>query len=263
MMRQSTGWIPAVKLLLLLVGGAVLASCATVPYEEHYMLRSEYYRSLEEAERRAAAEKDALRERIANLQADLGKDQGRVLQLQDELDRAREDLARQKARLAQVTEEAEQSARMARREMDETLLTIDRLEKELEMAKAAHERNAVSLDTPVVLTREILFDPGTRKLSVTMMAELRRFKPEFLAAAQISLIGYTDDREKKGAGYDSPWALGANRAAEVAAFLARGLNIPEEKINVVTRGALDPQVPNISAENRARNRRVEVIVLYR
>lgn len=262
MMRKSTGWIPAVKLLLCLAGVAVLASCATVPYEEHYMLRSEYYRSLEEAERRAEAEKDALRERIANLQADLGKDQGRVLQLQDELDRVREDLTRQKARLAQVTEEAEQSARMARREMDETLLTIDRLEKELEMAKAERER-AAATDTPALLTREILFDPGSRKLSFLMQDQLRRFKPEFLEAAQISLVGYTDDREKKGAGYDSPWALGAARAAEVAAFLARDLNIPEEKINVVTRGALDPREPNTTPENRARNRRVEVIVLYR
>lgn len=251
----------------LLLAGLLASGCTSLPQAEHYMLRSEYYRGLEEARRTAEAEKQAIRERLAGLQAELSREEGRRLQVEDEAERLRRDLVRVEARLDSVTAASVVEARSGRSELEMALLNIQRIESELETTRASRDAAVAELarmraeaarETTTVVIDDLAFGSGAARISTREAARLRERAEVLKAAEHVSIIGYTDDREAR-----APVALGAQRAAAVAEWLRTELDIPAERITVVSRGAADPRVPNTTAESRARNRRVEVIAVDR
>lgn len=233
------------------------------------MLRSEYYRGLEEARRTSEAEKQAIRERLIGLQAELAREEGRRIQVEGEAERLRRDLARAEARIDSITAASLVESRAGRSELELALANIQRLEVELETTRAARDRIAADLDalraeeaarreTTTVVLDDLAFAAGSSRL-VPREAERLRARAAVMAAAEhISIIGYTDDREAR-----NPVLLGAQRAAEVATWIRSQLSVPADRITIVSRGAADPRVPNTTAESRARNRRVEVIAVDR
>jgi type VI secretion system protein ImpK len=77
---------------------------------------------------------------------------------------------------------------------------------------------------------------------------------------KVLVIGHTDDVASSSAQFPSNWALSKARAASVVEMLARRAG-PATRYAVEGRGETEPLVPNTSAANRARNRRVVIIVL--
>jgi len=78
---------------------------------------------------------------------------------------------------------------------------------------------------------------------------------------QIAVAGHTDDIPINTPRYRSNWELSTSRATSVVHELLKHGAMPPERF--VLEGYADTQtiVPNDTAENRARNRRVEIIVL--
>lgn len=77
---------------------------------------------------------------------------------------------------------------------------------------------------------------------------------------KVLVIGHTDDVASSSAQFPSNWALSKARAASVVGMLAHRAG-PATRYAVEGRGETEPLVPNTSAANRARNRRVVIIVL--
>ena len=77
---------------------------------------------------------------------------------------------------------------------------------------------------------------------------------------RVIVIGHTDDVPSASARFPSNWALSKARAASVVRLLAQRAG-PAARYSVEGRGETEPLVPNDSAANRARNRRVVIIVL--
>ncbi|NRR31416.1 type VI secretion system protein TssL [Oxalobacteraceae bacterium] len=77
---------------------------------------------------------------------------------------------------------------------------------------------------------------------------------------KVLVIGHTDDVPGGSARFPSNWALSKGRAAAVVAMLASRAG-PAARYSVEGRGETEPLVPNDSPANRARNRRVVIIVL--
>jgi type VI secretion system protein ImpK len=77
---------------------------------------------------------------------------------------------------------------------------------------------------------------------------------------KVLVIGHTDDVPSASAQFPSNWALSKARAGSVVEMLARRAG-PASRYSVEGRGDTEPLAPNDSAANRARNRRV-VIILY-
>ncbi|MBD2785625.1 DotU family type VI secretion system protein [Xenorhabdus sp. DI] len=77
---------------------------------------------------------------------------------------------------------------------------------------------------------------------------------------EILVVGYTDNIPIKSRRFPSNYALSLARAKSVKKELQRYLNQPE-RVKTEGRGASDPLVPNNSADNRAKNRRVEITLL--
>lgn len=77
---------------------------------------------------------------------------------------------------------------------------------------------------------------------------------------KVVVIGHTDDLRSFSARFPSNWELSKARAASVIKRLEAKAG-PPDRYTVVGRGETEPLVPNNSTANRARNRRVEIVLL--
>lgn len=76
----------------------------------------------------------------------------------------------------------------------------------------------------------------------------------------MTVAGYTDDVPINSPRYRSNWDFAAARAGAVIYELLKTSEISADRFTLVSYGATRPLVPNTSAENRARNRRVEIVI---
>lgn len=219
------------------------------------MLRSEFYRQLEEARKLCETEKAVFRERIVSIESQRAREEGRRIQLETQLGIASGDVVELRKRLAESSELAARDAAAARQELELLITSVDRLERELTTTRAALAR--YEAESTVLLFDDIFFEAGSSSVSNEDKARLKAAQDELRRADQISVVGFTDNRER-GFGY----GLGAARAGAVAAYLRRNTFVTAP-INVISRGADDPKNPNATVEGRARNRRVEIIAVYK
>ena len=74
----------------------------------------------------------------------------------------------------------------------------------------------------------------------------------------VQVTGHTDNVPISNARFRSNWELSAGRAVSVVHRLLDGSSLDPRRIVVTGLASTQPRVPNDSAENRARNRRVEI-----
>jgi chemotaxis protein MotB len=82
----------------------------------------------------------------------------------------------------------------------------------------------------------------------------------------IQIEGHTDDvpiAEDYQKIFPNNWALGSRRAVNVAVYFIEKAKIDPTHIEVVSFSKYRPRVPNTSADNRAKNRRIEIVVVNR
>ena len=77
---------------------------------------------------------------------------------------------------------------------------------------------------------------------------------------KLRIEGHTDNVPIRSGRYDSNWNLSADRAASVANVLIEGAGVDPRRVRIQGYAATEPRKPNNSAENRALNRRVEIII---
>jgi chemotaxis protein MotB len=73
--------------------------------------------------------------------------------------------------------------------------------------------------------------------------------------------GHTDNVPIRTARFRSNWELSTARASTVIAFLIETLAYDPAQLSAAGYGEFHPRVPNDSVENRARNRRVDIVIL--
>lgn len=78
---------------------------------------------------------------------------------------------------------------------------------------------------------------------------------------RISVEGHTDNIPTRGGRFKSNWGLSTARAAAFAQELFIAPEMGQERFQVVGHGDVRPLVENTDAASRARNRRVEIIIL--
>jgi chemotaxis protein MotB len=77
----------------------------------------------------------------------------------------------------------------------------------------------------------------------------------------IRIEGHTDDMPISTEKYGSNWELSTARASAVVAHLVTTAGIAPSRLSAAGYGEFHPRVPNTSAEHRARNRRIDIVVL--
>ncbi|MFT7179257.1 MAG: chemotaxis protein MotB [Oceanospirillaceae bacterium] len=114
----------------------------------------------------------------------------------------------------------------------------------------------------VRLTEKGAFPNGGANLNPDALPMIRALRDSINSnKGQVIVTGHTDNRNPAlGGEYPSNWDLSAARAAAVADSLTTLMNIPKERLSVEGMADTVPLNGNASAADRARNRRVEVVL---
>jgi chemotaxis protein MotB len=111
---------------------------------------------------------------------------------------------------------------------------------------------------------EILFSEGGWELNDRGRSTLSKVAPSLqdLTGKQISVEGYTDSLPIEGPLHDrfpTNWELSAARSAQVVRYLQdQGVNPAE--LAVVGMGQYHPVASNDTAQGRAQNRRIDILI---
>lgn len=107
----------------------------------------------------------------------------------------------------------------------------------------------------------LLFDLGKADLKPEAISFLRELS-KIIAANnyQIEVAGHTDNFPVSNPAYPTNWELSAARAARVARYLIQYGNLEPGRFTVIGHSFYQPTVANDSLANKAKNRRVEIII---
>lgn len=128
------------------------------------------------------------------------------------------------------------------------------------------DKHAVSISQTgrgvvIDISASTLFGTGEATLQPGMLDVLRQVAVVLSKEAlPIEVEGHSDDIPIATAQYPSNWELSSARASSVARMLIDN-GVPAKRLAVVGLASNQPLVPNDSAENRARNRRVVITII--
>jgi len=112
----------------------------------------------------------------------------------------------------------------------------------------------------VEMSDAVLFDPGSADLRGDGLAMLDRLLPALSERTDALLVeGHTDPTPIANARFPSNWELSSARATAVTRYLV-GKGLPASRLRAVGLADTRPRADNTTPENRARNRRVTVVM---
>lgn len=108
---------------------------------------------------------------------------------------------------------------------------------------------------------EAFFDPGKADLKTGAKKTLDHIVPVIATVSNpVRVEGHTDNIPISTPEFRSNWELSVRRATEVTRYLIEKHNLSPRRISAVGYAEYRPVAPNDTAENRSRNRRIEIIV---
>lgn len=107
----------------------------------------------------------------------------------------------------------------------------------------------------------LFFDLGQAELKPEAISFLNQLATIIAANRyRIEVSGHTDDFPISNSLYPTNWELSTARAARVARYLIQTGNLEPGRFSVIGHAAYQPTLPNTTPENKARNRRVEIVI---
>lgn len=97
--------------------------------------------------------------------------------------------------------------------------------------------------------------PAARRVLATVGDVIARLPND------IRVEGHTDDAPVQGGVFASNWDLSTARATRVVQYLSEAAGIDPRRLSAAGYAEYRPRVPNDTPESRARNRRVDIVVL--
>ncbi len=145
-----------------------------------------------------------------------------------------------------------------RARIEEELRKAMKIESEKGLVSLTHDERGVT----VHLQEELLFSSGSAELqqgSLNTLDALAAILKEL--PNDIRIEGHTDNLPINTPAFPSNWHLSVARAVNTGFYLLTKHGLAPERISVVGYSEYRPLVPNTSTENRARNRRVDIVII--
>ncbi len=115
-----------------------------------------------------------------------------------------------------------------------------------------------------LMTDNVLFDRGATTLKDEMKSILDAVAPVLKESGRpIMVEGHTDDLPVRGGSgrFPTNWELSTARATSVVRYLIESCGVPPAALSAAGYAEFHPVVPNSGERARARNRRIDIIVL--
>ena len=177
-------------------------------------------------------------------------------------------LATEKEQLSTEKEQLSQTVQEQEAELAKLKATYDDLQDKMkaEIAEGAIKLSHAEGRIQVDLVDKVLFDSGDASISARGQEVLTRLG-SVLAKVEdkaIQVSGHTDDSppsQKLQAVFPSNWELSVARAVNVVRFLQETGGVPARRLVAAGYGQMRPVSANATPQGRARNRRIEVLLM--
>ncbi|MCP4406988.1 MAG: OmpA family protein [Gammaproteobacteria bacterium] len=147
-----------------------------------------------------------------------------------------------------------------------TKIILERVEKlsdilEKEIAKGLLEIEAQEVEIMIRIREKGSFSSGSARLHRSFLPILKKIGRGLKdIEGKIIVAGHTDDVPISTSQYPSNWLLSAARSATVVHFLTKFGDVGSDRIQIRAHADTLPVAKNVSKDNRAKNRRVDIIV---
>ena len=134
---------------------------------------------------------------------------------------------------------------------------IKRLDNSGKMAVVKEKRGIV-----IRISDKVVFDVGKAEIlpeSRPVLDKIAAFLRD--VPNRIQIEGHTDNIPIKTAAYPSNWELSASRAVSIMRYLTEQRSLDPERFSIGGYGEFRPLESNDTLEGRAKNRRVEIVLL--
>ncbi len=174
-----------------------------------------------------------------------------------EINRLSSDLKKREQRLKEVEE--------ILRKRD---AATNQLKEKLQQALLGFTKSGLTVEIKngkvyVSLTDKLLFPSGSividerGKQALTQLADVLKQQPEI----NIAVEGHTDSQKIKNLGQiKDNWDLSVLRSTSVVRFLTEICKVEPVRMTATGKGEYQPLGPNTNAENRSKNRRIEIVL---
>jgi chemotaxis protein MotB len=133
--------------------------------------------------------------------------------------------------------------------------------KDTDLAKFADIELSPDRTVRIILAADLLFPSGNADLGSVARENIQKITSLLKKTPyMINVVGHTDNMPIKSGPFATNWELSVMRATTVARFLIEEMGIPASQFSVTGHSYHQPQVSNDTPANRAKNRRVEIIV---
>jgi chemotaxis protein MotB len=219
--------------------------------ESNRLLQKRCEDDMDEAQKKWDDERSKLLQEIADLKSGYEK---KIQALKNEISNLNEELSDMKKLTAHQKTEL---SRMENQASD--------LEKQLEeeirkgdiRLKKFHNRLVINIDD------KISFDSGQSDLKKEILGSLKKIREILSQYPEYDIVveGHTDNIPIKTKKFRDNWQLSAERALAVLDYLLQDKDLNPIRFSAAGYGGHRPRVSNDTKENRALNRRVDIVVI--
>jgi chemotaxis protein MotB len=241
-----------------------LSSQVTVQQAVNQELKTQNDRLGNILEKKEVSSKALIRETMdinKGLQGTNAQLRERLAANESESRRMKSDLTTAEARLAELERQKEAELDKLKATYDEL---VGSLKGEIEAGEVEIRRMKDRLS--VNLVEKILFDSGKADLKKSGIEVMRKVGAQLakIEGKRIQIEGHTDDDPIGGSlkeKFPTNWELAASRSLAVVHFLQSEVGIAPEKLSGAGYGEYQPAAENETAEGKAANRRIEIVLL--
>jgi chemotaxis protein MotB len=217
---------------------------------------------LETSLKAALAERDKTQKSLDDTTALAGELKARLEKLGQNVDK----LTSERGQLARTLEDAKARLEELRKQKlaaDARAATFHQLVEKLRSMIDAGQLKVIVRDGRMIIALEsdVLFDSGKTVIKPAGQTALARVAQVLagITDRKYQVAGHTDDVPIHSARFPSNWQLSTARAVEVVNFLITSGMKPQQ-LSAAGYGEFDPVAPNDTPENRALNRRIEIVL---
>lgn len=245
----------------LVLAAAALGGCG--PSQEDLDAERAKVRDLQAQLQEAQQQREALNARLQDLQAQNEELSGRLAALGQNLEKLQGDRQSLQETLAE-TKKALEELRERERQAQKRLATFRNLLKQFRsMIESGQLRVRIVRNRMVVeLPEGVLFDSGKAKLKDEGEAALAQVAPILtgIEGREFQIAGHTDNIPIRTRRFRSNWELSTARAVAVTGFLIEQ-GMPADRLSAAGYADTEPVASNETDEGRAKNRRIEIVLV--